>query len=577
MTDSQNWPSIRWLLLSTLRHTSPPGSINSAPKPSKANGEKGSWKRWRPSLVAKRRQRYRIKKGGNSDTMKARRIGKRVRNFSRTTAHGLCQTCRRQDLWSTYPARSSSRATSYITWSASSNHQRNKSDGDNDRSSSSTPETVREALWRSGVFGGTGLRGKDPTLESSFHQDDDLRDHNRAFQGSKQYVNLEKPPAIIRYTDKGVMTNDELRLPAGESEAPETSESPKPSKAVERAELQTQPVMNNTLSKNQTGCSAEMVCEINTHPKRADAATQAHFGLQSAEDIPVPAPSNFFQRIPEETSTTNDPLYTRANNIGVQSTIADRPHIEATSNSKLEEGTAAEPQNKEARKMESAMFGVSWTPPSASESRQTGHLLAQDSTLFYQPNFLENRPPTRGSNSRLRNETGCENDTISKPWTCPQTTLQGSQKKDLPRALTAQSHGSAAGLNASQFQGSESMADFMAHIRQDALWDEKHAMTHRGRADDFSVALGQHVEWSSQTRRDSGFDQLLAEPDWVSQRYFDADANGPSSGPFLETELVMQPWHYQRPSPQKSIDQTAAAYERGEMECFWRPNYFNQW
>ncbi|KAK2059258.1 hypothetical protein LY76DRAFT_604886 [Colletotrichum caudatum] len=39
---SRSWPSIRLLLLSIHHRTSPLGSISSAPKPSKANGEKGS-------------------------------------------------------------------------------------------------------------------------------------------------------------------------------------------------------------------------------------------------------------------------------------------------------------------------------------------------------------------------------------------------------------------------------------------------------------------------------------------------------------------------------------------------------
>ncbi|KAK1597895.1 uncharacterized protein LY79DRAFT_321030 [Colletotrichum navitas] len=473
---------------------------------------------------------------------------------------------------STHPLRSSSRATSYITWSTSSNHQRTISDDNSDRSSSRTPETVREALWRSGVFGGTGLRGKNPNFEASFHQADDLCNHNKTFQGCEEHVTLEKPTTIVRYTDKGVMTNNELHQPAVGSKAPENSESPKPLEAMAKAELPTQPEINNTHSKNvQTYCSAEVDCETNTLPKRADAATQASFGLQSTEDVPNPAPSKFFQRTPAETPAVNEPAYLSTDKIDMQPTTAVRPRIEATLNPKLAKGAAVQPQNREVRNSESAMFDVSWTPSSASESRHIDHLLAQDSMLFYRPTFLENRPPTRGSNSH---ETSNEKDAISKPWTYPQTTVQESQQKGLPRALTVQSHGSAPMPNVSQLQSSESMADFIARIEQDALRDEKYHMAYRQRAGDFSMTVGQHVGGSAQARRDSGFDQLLGEPDWVYyQRDDDANANGPKLGSFLETELFAQPRDYQRHSPQRSIDQTEA-YEREEMNAFWRPNYF---
>ncbi|WDK19010.1 hypothetical protein CGRA01v4_10297 [Colletotrichum graminicola] len=471
---------------------------------------------------------------------------------------------------STYPLRSSSKATSYITWSTSSNHQRTRSYGNSDRSSSSTPETVREALWRSGVFGGTGLRGKNPNFKDSFHQADDLCNH-KTFQGYEQHVTLEKPTTIVRYTDKGVMTDNELYQPAGGSKAPENSESPKPSGAMAKAELPTQPVINNTHSKNvQTYCSAEVDCETNTPPKRADAATQASFGLQSTENVPTPAPSKFFQRTPAETPAINEPAYTRPDKIDMQSITAVRPRIEAILNPKFAKGAAAQPQNREVRNTESTMFDVSRTPSSASESRHTDHLLAQDSMLFYRPSLFENIPPTRGSNSH---ETSNEKDAISKLWTYPQMTLQGSQQKGHPSALAAQSHGSAPRSNVSQLQSSESMADFIARVDQDALRDEKYDMAYRQRAGDFSMTVGQHVGGSAQARRDSGFDQLHGEPDWVYYQRDDANANGPKVGSYLETELFTQPRDYQRPSPQRSIDRTET-YEREEMNAFWRPNYF---
>ncbi|KDN70373.1 hypothetical protein CSUB01_09422 [Colletotrichum sublineola] len=508
-------PSIRWLLLNILGYTSTPGSSKDAPSPSKANGEKGKWKRWRPSLAAKRRQRDSMKEGGNGDTMKTQKIGKQV----------------------------------------------------------STPSAVREALRRSGVFCGTGLQGKDPNFKDNSHRTDNSCNHNRTFQGWKEHVSLEKPTTIIRYTDKGVVTNNELDLPAGELKAPQTSKSPKSSKIIVAEELPTQSMMNNALSKNaQPDCSAEVDCETDTRPARADAATQACFVLQT-EDIRTLASSKFFQRTPTETPTINVSTYSKANKMDMQSTTAVRPHIEITSTSELAKGTAAQFQKKDVRKPESAVFDLSWRSPSASESRHIDHLLAQDSTPFYQPNFLENRPPTRFSNILLSSETGCEKEVISKPWTCPQTTLQGSQQKGLPRALTAQSHRSAPMLNVSQFQSSERMGDFIARIEQDALRDEKHIMAYRPRIGDLSMAAGQHTGGNAQTRQDSGFDQVLEEPGWIYQRGADTNANGPKAGPFLETEFFVHPQSYRRASPQQSINQTEA-YEQEEMKSFWRPNYF---
>ncbi|KAK2010131.1 hypothetical protein LZ32DRAFT_386528 [Colletotrichum eremochloae] len=472
-----------------------------------------------------------------------------------------------------HPLRSISRATSYITWSTSSNHQRTRSVSNNDRSSSSTPETVREALRRSGVFCGTGLQGKDPNFKDNSHRTDNSCNHNRTFQGWKEHVSLEKPTTIIRYTDKGVMTNNELDLPAGGLKAPQTSKSPKPSKIIVAEELPTQSMMNNALSKNaQPDCSAEVDRETDTRPARADAATQACFVLQT-EDIRTLASSKFFQRTPTETPTINVSTYSKANKMDMQSTTAVRPHIEITSTSELAKGTAAQFQKKDVRKPESAVFDLSWRSPSASESRHIDHLLAQDSTPFYQPTFLENRPPTRFSNILLSSETGCEKEVISKPWTCPQTTLQGSQQKGLPRALTAQSHRSAPMLNVSQFQSSERMGDFIARIEQDALRDEKHTMAYRPRTGDLSMAAGQHTGGNAQTRQDSGFDQVLEEPGWIYQRDADTNANGPKAGPFLETEFFVHPQSYRRASPQQSINQTEA-YEQEEMKSFWRPNYF---
>ncbi|KAK1981982.1 hypothetical protein LZ30DRAFT_60713 [Colletotrichum cereale] len=472
----------------------------------------------------------------------------------------------------TRPLRSSSRATSYITWSTSSNNQKPISDDNNDRSSSSPPEPVREALWESGVFSGTGLRGKGSNIKANFHQADDLCNQNLTLQEWEEHVSLKKPTTVVRYTDKGVMTNNELYLPVDGSKALETSESSRSSKVVARTDLPTLPATNSTLPKNvQTYCSAAVDCETTPHPTRADAATQACFGLQSREDIPTPASSKFFQRILAETPAVDEPTYSRVDNIDMQSTTAGWPHIEVAPTSRLGKRTAAQPQNEEVRKTESAVFSVSWTPSSANDSRHIDHLLARDSMLHYQPAFLENKPPTSGSNNQLRNETGCEKEVITLPWTKPQTTLQGSQQKGLPRVLTAQGHRSAPRLDVSQFQSSKSMADFITRIEQDALRNEKHGMTYRQRADDFSTAVGQPVGGSAQTRGYSGFDQLPEESDCVHLRDANADANRPQARPFAE--LFAQPRNYQRPGPHQFIDQTEA-YEQEEMKAFWRPNYF---
>ncbi|KZL88266.1 hypothetical protein CI238_01206 [Colletotrichum incanum] len=497
------------------------------------------------------------------------------------------------DIRQTDRFQSNSRATSYVTWSTGSNRQTTILNYTNGRLPSSTPEPVRQALWETGVFAGTGLRGKDRSSKASFHQANTLRTQNRDLKQGQEHISLPgasvEGPIIIRYADKVVMTNNMHLLPLGGPKTSEslgykpgttTAETSRHSEAVARADLPTQLMMNDTgLNNLQTDCSAEINRKTYTPPTGADAATQARLGPQSREDIPIQALPKVFQRTPVATTKIDEPSPPRFNKVEMRSANAAWPHIDVTSTSKVATETAAECQNKEIPKTESAMFGVFGASPLANENRHIDHLLARDSVSYCQPNLLENRPLTSGSNSQLRNEIGCEERAIPNLYTYSRTTSRGSQPKALHPALTVQGYGSASRFKPSHFQHSESMADFIVRIEQDILRSENREpawgpirddIAYQQRADNSPTPADQFVKKRASMAGTACFDQLPRELDWHYLR--DASVSGPKAEPFLETEFNAQPRNYQYSGRQKSIDQTE--HEREEMNAFWRHNYF---
>ncbi|KZL67096.1 hypothetical protein CT0861_04054 [Colletotrichum tofieldiae] len=499
------------------------------------------------------------------------------------------------DIRSTDRFRSSSRAASYVTWSTSNNRQTTIPNHTSGRSPSSTPDPVREALWETGVFDGTGLWRRDRSSKASFHQATDLRTRNRDLQQMQEHDTLPgisaERPKIVRYTDKGVMTNNIHLLPPGGPEASETlghkpgattTENSRLLEAAARANLPHQPAVNETgLVNVHADCSAEISNKTDTPPTRADAATQARLGSQPRENIPIQALPKVFQRTLVGTTTIDEPPPPRFNKIEMRPADAASQHVNATSTSKVAKHTAAESQNKELRKRESAVFGVSGASPLANEKRHIEHPLARDSVCYYQPNLPENRPLTSSSSSQLRNEIDREERAIPKPYIYPRTTSRGSQPKDLHRALITQGYRPASRFNPSHFQHSESMADFIVRIEQDVLRSQNREpargpihdhIAYQQRADNSSTPVDQFVRKGAPMIGTACFDQLPRESDWYYLRDA-ASASGPKAEPFLETEINAQPQNYQYSGRQKSIDQTEE-YEREEMNAFWRPNYF---
>ncbi|KAG7058780.1 hypothetical protein JMJ77_0006151 [Colletotrichum scovillei] len=105
--------------------------------------------------------------------------------------------------------RSSSRATTYVTWATSGNHRTSLPGNSFDRHHSSTPEPIREALRETGIFGGAETKRK---ARVSSH---DLRRRKQEVHPDGESKNFEasrEQPMIIRYLDKGVMTTDESPL-----------------------------------------------------------------------------------------------------------------------------------------------------------------------------------------------------------------------------------------------------------------------------------------------------------------------------------------------------------------------------
>ncbi|KAL0766276.1 hypothetical protein CaCOL14_011474 [Colletotrichum acutatum] len=102
--------------------------------------------------------------------------------------------------------RSSSRATTYVTWATGGNHQTSLPCNSFDRHHSSTPEPIREALRETGVFDGAGT--KRNTHVSSNDSCRRRQEVHPAAESKNFEASLEQP-MIIRYLDKGVMTTDE--------------------------------------------------------------------------------------------------------------------------------------------------------------------------------------------------------------------------------------------------------------------------------------------------------------------------------------------------------------------------------
>ncbi|KXH40505.1 hypothetical protein CSAL01_10014 [Colletotrichum salicis] len=105
--------------------------------------------------------------------------------------------------------RSSSRATTYVTWATSGNHQTSLAGDPFDRHHSSTPEPIREALRETGVFNGAGTSGN---ARVSLHDSCQRRQEVYPDEESTKFKASRERPLIIRYLDKEVMTTDEPSL-----------------------------------------------------------------------------------------------------------------------------------------------------------------------------------------------------------------------------------------------------------------------------------------------------------------------------------------------------------------------------
>ncbi|WQF84938.1 hypothetical protein CDEST_09952 [Colletotrichum destructivum] len=454
---------------------------------------------------------------------------------------------------SSQPLWSSSRPTSRNRQTPVQNH----TDG---RSVSSTPELVREALKQTGVFNKTRLPGSISNWKASCHLVDEVHHQNRNLEDDE--VNIVLPgavverPRLIRYTDKGTMTNVELSLSPDGPKAPENLEvglaagtpqgSRPPKIVVGAAGLSTQQEMNNTSNVQKT-----------------------HSEPQWKEDMSTRASPKAPHKIPGEASTMNVSALPSVSEVEPRPTDAAWPHDEVAPNPHIEEKTAAKSQNRGIRRIEFAMSVVSRASLSAKESRETDHHVPKGSAICDESTFFPNRRLMSDSNSGWRNGIGPEEETTTRSYAFLRSNSRGSQPKGLRciRAPVTQEDRSTPGLNPAEFQYTESMIDYIARIEQDVLRRE-HTLRHQGgpfrnnmayqqRANDFAGPETQ-VLWES---------ALIPEKqDWNCLE--DASISGPRAKQLPETEFYTQKYNLQQSMDQRDI------CEQEEMHAFWRPNYF---
>ncbi|TQN71176.1 hypothetical protein CSHISOI_04276 [Colletotrichum shisoi] len=454
---------------------------------------------------------------------------------------------------SSQPLRSSSQPTSRNRRTPVQNH----TDG---RSVSSTPEPVREALKQTGVFNKTRLPGSFSNSKASCRPVDDVHLQNRNLKDDEVHIVLPgavvERPRLIRYTDKGTMTNIELSLSPDGPKAPEnlevelaagTPQGSRPSKmVVGAAGLSTQQEMNNTSN----------VQKIHSEP-------------QWKENISTRASPKAPHRIPGEASTMNVSSLPSVSEVEPKPTDAAWPHDEVAPNPHIEEKTAAKSQNRWIRRIEFAVSDVSRASLSAKESRETDYHVPKGSAICDESTFFPNRRLMSDSNSGWRNGIGPEEETTTRPYAFRRSISRGSQPQGLRciRAPTTQEHRPTPGLNPSEFQYTESMIDYIARIEQDVLRREhaprpqggpfRNNMAYQQRANDFAVPETQ-VLWES---------ALIPEKhDWNCLG--DASISGPRAKQLPETEFYTQ-----KNNLQQSMDPRDTC-EQEEIHAFWRPNYF---
>lgn len=476
--------------------------------------------------------------------------------------------------------RSSSRATTYITWATSGNHQTSLPGNSFDRYRSSTPGPIREALRETGIFDCAGI---NRNARVSSHDSRRRRQKVHPDGESKNFEPSREQPMIIRYLDKGVMTTDESPpsvleqsrslLAARDSFAPKST-------ADTRAEVlvgaTTQEALNEPSCGERHKNSNEGSCR-----KTATPATRASTAMQA-------------YLVPPTIDLSAKTKATLENNIQEAQTIT--PTIAIATVSVTEESDVcakgdAEPEHEAAVDQSDGQVLAPELPavPPVPCWQHIGAPNAQYPSGGEETNrsaFPEEEALDNSLYDYLSDEIDHREETFWQPRVFSRATSLVSQPRKphhLSRPQT-NGHGSMTRFNPSQFQPSESVIDFITRVEQEVLGpgsleyvdnppDEARIWQHDDRLEVPSDTFrGAH----SLILQDASINRHLAEPG--RRRLEDASdrwEGQPSEIGYYGERPDHGSHHWAHQQVKQPEDEKYDKDEKEEMLAFWRPNYFH--